>query len=82
MILFYRQIIIWFINEHYRVFTDGVLRRCTSLRVRYDNECEAEFGYVEPSWIKLPLDMGTQTVLRVGYKVVIDKNNYFKNIKV
>lgn len=55
---------------------------CISLRAWYDSGCEAEFGFVESSWIKLPLDTGTRTALRDGYKVIVDKNDCFKNIKV
>ena len=39
-----------------------------------------EFGIVSTSWIEKPLDKGTIKVLRDGFKVVIDKKGYFKNI--
>ncbi|MDE5671422.1 MAG: nucleotidyltransferase domain-containing protein [Eubacterium sp.] len=54
---------------------------CTSIRVWYENSLEAEFGIVEPSWIRLPLDNGTHKVLSDGYKVIVDKKNYFQNLK-
>ncbi len=53
---------------------------CTSIRVWYKNGPEVEFGIVEPTWIKQPLDSGTHRVLRNGYKVVSDKNRYFENL--
>lgn len=53
---------------------------CTSIRVWYKNGQELEFGIVEPSWIKKPLDTGTSKVLGDGYKIVIDKKDYFENL--
>lgn len=53
---------------------------CTSIRVWYKNGQEVEFGIVEPSWIETPLDTGTNKVLRGGYKIVIDKKDYFENL--
>ena len=55
---------------------------CTSIRVWYKNGLEVEYGIVEPSWIKCPLDSGTQRVLKDGYKIILDKNNYFNNINI
>jgi len=55
---------------------------CTSIRVWYENGFEVEFGIVEPSWISLPLDVGTQKVLSDGYKVLVDKVHYFSNLKL
>lgn len=55
---------------------------CTSIRVWYENGLEAEFGIVEPSWIRLPLDNGTRKVLNDGYKVIVDKKNYFQNLEL
>ena len=43
---------------------------------------EVEFGIVEPSWIKRPLDRGTYKVLKDGFKVIIDKKEYFKNLNI
>lgn len=54
---------------------------CTSLRVFYD-DMEVEFGIVAPSWIREPLDAGTRRVLEDGYKVILDKQNLFKNMKI
>lgn len=53
---------------------------CTSIRVWYKNGQEVEFGLVEPSWIEKPLDTGTSKVLSDGYKIVIDKKDYFENL--
>ena len=53
---------------------------CTSIRVWYKSGLEVEFGIVEPSWIKLPLDKGTQKVLNDGYKIVLDKIGCYNNI--
>lgn len=53
---------------------------CTSIRVWYKNGQEVEFGLVEPSWIEKPLDTGTNKVLSDGYKIVIDKKDYFENL--
>lgn len=55
---------------------------CTSIRVWYESGLEVEFGIVEPSWISLPLDSGTHKVLSDGYKVIIDKKNYFQNLEL
>lgn len=55
---------------------------CTSIRVWYESGLEVEFGIVEPPWISLPLDNGTHKVLSDGYKVIIDKKNYFQNLKL
>lgn len=55
---------------------------CTSIRVWYENGLEAEFGIVEPSWIRLSLDSGTRKVLNDGYKVIVDKKNYFQNMEL
>ncbi len=53
---------------------------CTSIRVWYDSGLEVEFGLVEPSWASLPLEAGTKQVLADGYRVLVDKKGYFKNL--
>lgn len=53
---------------------------CTSVRVWYKNGPEVEFGIVEPSWIEKPLDSGTNKVLSDGYRIVLDKKGYFKDL--
>ena len=53
---------------------------CTSIRAWYASGWEVEFGIVAPSWIAAPLDPGTRRVLRDGYQVVLDKQNYFKRL--
>lgn len=54
--------------------------RVTSIRVWYEDGLEVEFGITSPLWISKPLDEGTFKVLSDGYKVIIDKKYYFKNI--
>lgn len=53
---------------------------CTSVRVWYSSGLEVEFGFTLPSWIKIPLDAGTQRVLEDGYIIVTDKKGYFKKL--
>ena len=60
--------------------TDGILWRCTSIRVWYRNGLEVEFGLVEPSWIALPLDPGTRQVLSDGFRIILDKKGYFRKL--
>lgn len=55
---------------------------CTSIRVRYKDGKEVEFGIVDPLWISIPLDAGTYRVLSDGYKIIIDKKEYFENLKL
>lgn len=53
----------------------------TSIRVWYaNNGLEVEFGITTPIWVQKPLDEGTIRVLSDGYKVIVDKENYFKDI--
>lgn len=54
--------------------------RVTSIRVWYEDGMEVEFGITSPLWISKPLDEGTLKVLKDGYKVVLDKKNYFTNM--
>lgn len=55
---------------------------CTSIRAWYSDGKEVEFGIVEPSWITIPLDTGTYQVLSDGYKLIVDKKQYFKNLEL
>jgi hypothetical protein len=55
---------------------------CTSIRTLYKNGLEVEFGLVEPSWIASPLDTGTYKVLANGYKILVDKKDYFNDLKI
>jgi predicted nucleotidyltransferase len=52
----------------------------TSIRAWYDDKLEVEFGITSPVWASRPLDKGTFRVLSDGYKVIVDKENYFKGI--
>lgn len=48
--------------------------RVTSLRVRYLESFEAEFGVATPDWFtEDPLDTGTARVISDGAKVIIDR---------
>ena len=55
---------------------------CTSVRALYSDGKEVEFGIVEPSWITTPLDIGTYQVLSGGYKLIVDKKQYFENLEL
>jgi predicted nucleotidyltransferase len=44
--------------------------RVTSLRVRYANGPEVEFGVTAADWPRLPLDPGTRSVLTNGARVL------------
>ena len=55
---------------------------CTSVRVWYKDGKEVEFGIVNPTWIEKPLDIGTNKVLNDGFKVIIDKKDYFKDLSI
>ena len=55
---------------------------CTSIRVWYKDGKEVEFGIVNPTWIEKPLDNGTNKVLNDGFKVIIDKKDYFKDLSI
>lgn len=55
---------------------------CTSIRAWYKDGKEVEFGIVEPSWIAVPLDSGTYGVLSDGYKVLLDKCQFFQDLKL
>jgi hypothetical protein len=45
----------------------------TSLRVRYADGLEVEFGFAAPDWAAAPLDAGTRRVLEGGVRVVFDR---------
>jgi predicted nucleotidyltransferase len=47
--------------------------KVTSLRVWYKNSFEIEFGITNNSWDKYPLDLGTEQVLKKGYKILYIK---------
>lgn len=55
---------------------------CTSIRMWYKNGLEVEFGIVMPSWISMPLDIGTYKVLSDGYMLLIDKKGYFEDLRL
>lgn len=47
--------------------------RLTSVRVRYDNGLEVEFGWTDESWVARPLDEGTRLVLAGGVRVLFER---------
>jgi len=53
---------------------------CTSIRVFYSNGLEVEFGFVNHSWLNVPLDKGTRAVLVDGYSVLYDREGIFPKI--
>lgn len=67
------------LGEIYKMQTE-YYGACTSIRVWYKNGQEIEFGIVDPSWMKKPLDAGTKKVLRDGYKVIVDTKHYFEKL--
>ena len=73
-----------FINEFGNIAKKQIeyYKACTSIRSWYKDGKEIEFGIVDSSWIKPPLDKGTYNVLSNGYEVIIDKKGYFKDIKL
>lgn len=50
-----------------------------SLRVKY-KEYEIEFGIGTEEWIRMPLDRGTERVLRDGYIIIFDRGNSMQDI--
>jgi predicted nucleotidyltransferase len=51
-----------------------------SLRVKYE-EYEIEFGIGTKRWIRIPLEKGTEKVLKDGYIILFEKENSMKDIK-
>ncbi len=56
--------------------------KVTSVRVFYKDGLEVEFCFTDPSWCSVPLDAGTLEVLRDGYRIMTDKENYFSLIDI
>jgi predicted nucleotidyltransferase len=51
-----------------------------SIRIKY-SEYEIEFGIGTRKWIRIPLDKGTEKVLRNGYIILFEKENCMEDIK-
>jgi len=51
-----------------------------SIRVKY-KEYEIEFGIGTRKWIRIPLDKGTEKVLRDGYIILFEKENSLEDIE-
>ncbi len=49
--------------------------KLTSIRVWYQNGVEVEYGITTPDWAAIPLDAGTQQVLRGGMRVLFEREN-------
>ena len=47
--------------------------KCTSLRVWYDEGMEVEYGFVDESWARLPVDEGTRKIVSDGMKVMFER---------
>lgn len=58
------------------------IKRVTLIKVTYENGTKVSFGISSPLWISKPLDKGTFEILERGYKVILDKKNYFTNFKL
>ncbi len=53
-----------------------------SLRVWYENGLEAEFAVAGVEWVSRPLDAGTRKVLKDGFRVIVDKEGLFRDIRL
>ena len=49
--------------------------KLTSIRVWYRNRTEVEYGITLPDWTALPLDAGTEEVIRGGMIVLFERGN-------
>jgi predicted nucleotidyltransferase len=49
--------------------------RLTSIRVRYQNRIEVEYGITMPAWASTPLDAGTREVILGGMVVLFERGN-------
>lgn len=49
--------------------------KLTSIRVWYQNGIEVEYGITAPDWAAIPLDAGTQEVLRGGMMVLFERGD-------
>jgi predicted nucleotidyltransferase len=45
----------------------------TSLRVRYEGGLEVEFGLTDETWIDLPLEEGTRSVIAAGMRILFER---------
>ena len=49
--------------------------KLTSVRVWYQNGMEVEYGFTTPDWVSIPLDAGTERVIRDGMIVLFERGN-------
>ncbi len=54
----------------------------TAIRIWHDNGLEVEYGLADLSWIQKPLDPGTHYVLSGGYRIILDKGEYFLDLGI
>jgi predicted nucleotidyltransferase len=54
--------------------------RVTSLRVRYADGLEVEFGIADRTWASAPLDPGTRRVIEDGCIVLFDRGSAFSGV--
>jgi len=47
--------------------------RLVALRVEYDDHLEVEYGLTDPTWVSIPLDEGTRTVIAGGMRVLFER---------
>jgi len=59
--------------ERYQIENYGKL---TSLRVWYQNGFEVEYGITTTDWAAIPLDAGTQEVMRGGMTVLFERRDF------
>jgi hypothetical protein len=52
----------------------------TSLRVRYADGLEVEFGIADRTWASAPLDPGTRRVIEDGCIVLFDRGSAFSGV--
>lgn len=54
----------------------------TSIRTRYTDGMEIEFGIVPETWANVPVDSGTKAVIAKGAKIIVDKTGALKILLV
>jgi hypothetical protein len=52
----------------------------SSLRIFYQSGLEIEYGVSTTDWIRAPLDSGTKEVVKEGFRILLDKDQYFREI--
>jgi predicted nucleotidyltransferase len=52
--------------------------KLVSLRIKYADGLEVEYGFTEVSWAGTPLDQGTREVIQGGMKVLFERGPLFR----